>query len=55
MPLPEQVLVRRRLQIRGNGAATEKRALDLLEQEDRWVTDFMERLARIVRNISRRR
>jgi hypothetical protein len=55
MTLPEQILVRRRLQILGHGAAPEKRALDLLEKDDRWVTDFMERFAKIIRNIGRRK
>jgi hypothetical protein len=53
MNLPEQVLVRRRLQI-FEDKAPEQRALDL-EKEDRWVPDFVERLARVIRKIGRRK
>ncbi len=42
MILPEQSLAKRRLQILGDEAAPEKRALDLLEKEDRWLRDFIE-------------
>jgi hypothetical protein len=52
--LPEQVLVRRRLQI-FEDKAPEQPAPDLLEKEDRWVPDFVERLAQAIRNIGRRK
>jgi hypothetical protein len=55
MNLPEQVLVRRRLQIFRDGDAPNERAPDLLEKEDRWVPDFIERLAQAIRNIGRRK
>jgi hypothetical protein len=54
LTLPEQVLARRRRQI-FEGNAPEKRASDLLEKEDRWVPDFIERLAQAIRNIGRRK
>ena len=54
LTLPEQVLMRRRPQILGEGAP-EKRAPDFLEKEDRWVPDFVERLARAIRKIGRRK
>jgi hypothetical protein len=52
--LPEQVLFRRRLQI-FEDKAPEQRVLDLLEKEDRWVPNFVERLARVIRKIGRRK
>ena len=54
LTLPERVLVRRRPQILEDGAP-EKRAPDLLEKEDRWVPDFVERLAQAIRKIGRRK
>jgi hypothetical protein len=52
MPLPEQVLMRRRLQVLGDDRA--RAPLDRLETEDRWLTHFIDRLARVIRNIGRR-
>ena len=43
MTLPEQVLMRRRLQVLGDDRA--HAPLDRLKKEDRWVTAFLERLA----------
>jgi hypothetical protein len=54
MTLPEQVLVRRRLQMLED-KAPEQRALDLLESDHRWVAEFVERLARVVRDIGSRK
>ena len=54
MTLPEQVLVRRRLQMLED-KAPEQRALDLLESDHRWVADFVERLARAIRDIGGRK
>jgi hypothetical protein len=51
---PEQALVRRRLQILED-KAPEQRVLDLLEKEDRWVPDFVERLAQAIRKFGRRK
>jgi hypothetical protein len=51
MPLPEQVLMRRRLQVLGDDQV--EHAADSPEK-DRWVKDFIHRLARAIRNIGRR-
>jgi len=52
MTLPEQVLMRRRLQVLGDDQAVH--TLDGPEKEDRWVTDFIQRFARAIRNIGSR-
>jgi hypothetical protein len=54
MTLPEQVLVRRRLQILED-KAQEQRAPDLPESDHHWVADFVERLARAIRDIGGRK
>jgi hypothetical protein len=53
MPLPEQVLMKRRLRVLGDDQF--EHAVDGVEKEDRWVTDFIKRLSRAIRNLGRSR
>jgi hypothetical protein len=48
-PTMDQALEWRRLQVLGDNRA--RAPLDRLEKEGRWVTHFIERLARVIRNI----
>ena len=56
MPYLENVLVRRRRQIFSDDGddKQEKRELDSLEH-DGWLAEFIERIARVIRNISKGR
>ena len=54
MTLPEQVLVRRRLQMSEDNAP-KQRALDLADSDHRWVADFVGRLAQAIRDIGSRK
>ena len=53
MPNSENVLVRRRLQIFSKGAE-EKPELDSLGH-DVWLTEFIERLTDVIRNMGRKK
>ena len=47
---PDQILTKRRLQI-FDGEARERRLIDAVEKEDRWVKEFIGRLATAIREI----
>lgn len=51
----EQVLARRRLQVLDDQVRLDAPTRDLHEAEDRWISDFIRKLAGVIGNIGRRK